>query len=299
VISTSRSLLAIGAAALFAPSLVRGEESIPAKIVRDPAPDTPGVESWLATSAYQEGENKIEVLTPTNLAPDKTYPVIYCLPVNAGTHGDWGHPLVEAARERLPDRFGAIFVCPAYHILPWYGDSVTNPLVRQSEYLRRVVIPFIEKTYPAAPGARYLVGFSKSGLGALSLFLRQPGEFAGVAVFENWFGVPNEEQWTKWGFAECYGTRANFDQYDPAPLLKRRATELAAGPARITVIGGGPGARIGVDSLVTLLSDQHIPHFEIRNPALSHRWDSGWLPLAVAALNPEAEPASLRKSSAR
>jgi hypothetical protein len=265
---------------------VRADEA--PRFVRDATPETPGVQSWSVTCSYQEGTNKLEILLPEPLDPQRRYPVVYCLPVNAGTKGNWGHPLTEALAHQLPNRYQAIFVCPSYHRLPWYGDNPARAELRQNRYLLEVVLPFIEKTYPAVarPEGRYLVGFSKSGLGALSLFLRNPEKFHKVAVFENWFGQPTEEQWNNWGFAECYGTRANFNDYDPQHLIDLRKDLLAVGPTRLCVLGGGPGLRLGVDSLMSLLTDRKIPHTEIWNRTMGHTWTSGWLPLAVAALEP-------------
>lgn len=255
------------------------------KIVRDAVPETPDVQSWTVTSVYQEGENKLEVLLPDHMDPQRRYPVLYCLPVNAGTKGNWGHPLTEARKYDLQNKYQMIFVCPAYHILPWFGDNPARPEVRQNQYVLDVVIPFIEQTYPALaePRGRYLTGFSKSALGAMSLFLRNPERFAKVAIFENFFGKPSAEQWEKWGFIDCYGTRANFDAYDTPVLLDKRAKELAAGKTRITVLCGGPTLRLGVDSLLMLLRDRKIPHVDIRDTTMSHDWTSGWLPLAVAS----------------
>ncbi len=258
-------------------------------VTDDAVPDTPGVISYTVTSAYQEGANKVEVLLPSRLDPAKRYPVVYCLPVNAGTKGDWGHPLTVAQEQGLADRHQTILVCPAYHRLPWYGDNPERLDMRQDQYLLDVVMPLIEQRHPAiaAREGRFLVGFSKSGLGALGLFLKNRDRFAAVAVFETWHGVPDDKQWNTWGFAECYGTRANFDRYDPMHLIPEQAKELAAEPCRIAVLNGGPGIRVGVEFLLDQLRDRKIPHTEIRNPFWGHTWTSGWLPFALTALNPQ------------
>lgn len=256
------------------------------KAVRDAQPSTPGTESWTVQSPYQKSPNKIEVLLPKTMALGKRYPVVYCLPVNAGTTGDWGHPLTEVQKDHLADRYQAIFVTPAYERLPWFGDNPARRDCQQNNYFLQVVLPLIEKNYPvlAEPAGRHLIGFSKSALGALSLFLRNPELFASIAVFENWWGVPNEEQWRKWGFAECYGTRANFDLYDPQNLIKEKAALLANGDTRITVLCGGPDARLGVEGLWSLLLAKKVPHRKIQDLSWGHTWTSGWLPHAVTGL---------------
>ena len=42
---------------------------------------------------------------------------------------------------------------PTFSDLPWYADHPTNPLIRQETYFLKVVLPFIEKTYPARSDA--------------------------------------------------------------------------------------------------------------------------------------------------
>lgn len=272
------TLLAVGAPALDGPAGVT--------VAEDPAPRIPGTLVWQVTSPYQEGTNAVEILLPDARPADRRYPVVYILPVNTGTQGQWGHPLEVAKAHDLANRHQVILVCPAFAVLPWFGDNPQRPEMRQSSYVTEVVMPLVEARLPAlaGPKGRHLIGFSKSGLGALGLFLRQPERFAAVAVFDNWWGVPNAAQWDAWGFAACYGTRENFDAWDPQRLIGQRKAELGAGPTRITVMGGGPGIRLGVEALEGMLSDGKIPHLMMCDRSWGHTWTSGWLPLAVAAV---------------
>jgi S-formylglutathione hydrolase FrmB len=262
----------------------------------DDRPGTAGTQSWTIASPYQQGANRLEFLLPDAALPDsappnhadpgRRFPVVYCLPVNDGIQGSWGHPLEVARRHDLANRFQAIFVCPAYAVTPWYGDNPARPEMRQSSYLTEVVVPVVEARLPALAEARgrYLVGFSKSGHGALGIFLRHPERFAKVAVFETWFGLPDAAQWEGWGFSACYGTRESYDAWNPQRLIDERKQELARGPTRIVVLNGGPGARLGVEQLLAQLRDRAIPHALIADRSWGHAWGSGWLPLAVAAL---------------
>lgn len=255
-------------------------------ITRDPQPVTKGTESWTVESPFLPGANKIEVLLPSPMDKGRAYPVIYVLPVNAGTKGDWGHPLEEALRDDLANRHQAIFVVPSFPVLPWFGDSATDPSMRQNRHVSEVVVPFIDKTYPtlAKPEGRALIGFSKSALGALQLFLLEPDKFGAAAVFENWYGVPDDLQWNKWGFAECYGTRANYDAMDPQKLLNANKDRLISEKRPLAVLIGGPGPRLGTELLLMQLRGTGIPHVEVRDTSWGHTWTSGWLPFAVTAV---------------
>ncbi len=277
-------VLAVISACAFAAD----EAALPAGVTLtvDPEPQTPGVLSWSVTSPYQQGSNRIEILLPAHAEAARRYPVVYCLPVNEGTGGKWGHPLTVAASHQLADRLGAILVCPAYAITPWFGDNPLRPEVRQSSYLTEVVVPLVEARLPALPEARsrYLLGFSKSGHGALAIFLRHPERFAKVALFETWFGQPDAKQWAEWGFVDCYGTRENYDAWNPQRLIDEQKGLLAKGRSRIIVLNGGPGARAGVEALLSQLRDRQVPFTLIADGGWSHAWGSGWLPLALTAL---------------
>jgi len=255
-------------------------------ITKDPVAVTSGSDSWTVESPFLPGKNKIEVLLPKTLAEGRRYPVVCVLPVNAGTKGDWGHPLEEAMRHDLADRHQAIFVVPSFPVLPWFGDSATDPRMRQNRHLSECVVPFIDATYPtlASPDRRALIGFSKSALGALQLFILEPQTFGAVAVFENWWGVPDATQWESWGFAVCYGTRENYDALDPQKLLPKNKDRLHESKCPIAVLIGGPGPRTGTELLLWQLRNDAIPHTEIRNTTWGHSWTSGWLPFAVEAV---------------
>lgn len=281
--------------AVLLPASLFASEHMPdgVKVTRDRVPETQGVQSWSITSPYQEGTNKVEVLLPSDFDPSQHYPVVYCLPVNAGTKGDWGHPLKEAKRNHLADMYQAIFVCPSFALLPWYGNNPENPRIRENDHILKAVIPFVESHYPVKKNHNYLIGFSKSAIGALSLFFRQEHPFAKVAVFENWYGNPSKKQWEKWGFKTCYGTRANLTLYNPQDVVAKYAKQFSGGPVRVTVLGGGPGRRIGVEKLMKQLRKAGIPHFEIWERGMGHRWTSGWLPLAVSSLFTNTESPSI------
>ena len=59
-------------------------------------------------------------------------------------------------------------------------------------------------------GNRLLLGFSTSGYGAFSLFLRHPGLFAKAAAWDAPLGMTTHN---RYGAAETYGTQENFNKY--------------------------------------------------------------------------------------
>jgi len=254
-------------------------------IQRDATPANPGIPSWTVTSDYQNGPNKLEILAPDPIDPARKYPVVVMLPVNTGTWGNWGSSIVEVKKLNLHNAFQAICVAPAFDTEPWGGDHPTNPKVRQQAYILDVVLPFVEKEFPIDPNQRHLIGFSKSGLGALSLFLRNPDRFAKVAVFDPFGRVDSQQIFNTWGITASYGNRENFDKFDPFLLIPAKKDQLKK-DRRITLIAGGPGTRRGVDNLRDLLADNGCSFTYSLISDAGHDWRTGWLPAAFTALLP-------------
>lgn len=255
---------------------------------KDQSPDSSYLQSWTVKSPYQDGENKIEVLLPDSIPKGKRYPVVYILPVNEGNKTTYGHPLSEVRKSNLHNKYQTIVVCPAFTLLPWYGNNPDKPNIHQNQYVMDVVLPLIDREYPTITDStgRYLIGFSKSALGAFSLFFNYPQTFNRVAIFDNYYGKPSEEQWVKWGFADCYGSRANFDTYDMPDLIKAIGSQFQNQPPRISIICGGPGLRIGVEELIMQLQNKSIPITTTKGD-FGHTWKTGWLPYAFVGLSPD------------
>lgn len=150
------------------------------------------------------------------------------------------------------------------------------------------MIPFVDREFPtvADPAGRFVVGFSKSGLGALSLFLRRPDLFGRVAAFDPAL-APTPANFLAWDVVHSYGTRANFDRCDPMTLLRSARSRLRGRVRRIVLLAGGPSPRLGADRYRARLAELHIPFVFIAGSNMAHTWSSGWLPLAIAALAPE------------
>jgi hypothetical protein len=251
-----------------------------------------GVASYSIESDYQNGPNRLDVLLPARMEAGKQYSVIYVLPVAAGPGEDrnkWGtgldairgENLLGKPKENLADKYGVICVFPVFDTTPWYGDNLTNPKIRHESYLMKVVLPFIERTYPAIaePRGRLLLGFSKSGWGAVSLLLRHPDVFGRAAAFD----APLMAQWPgAWGIAEHFGTKESFDPGYIPRLLETQAPNLK-GSSRIVLIGYD-NFRDHMERADALMTKLEIPHEYHDGPKRRHHWNSGWVPGAVEFL---------------
>jgi hypothetical protein len=254
--------------------------------IGEAAPDGAGFLVYPVRSPFEAGTTTIRVLLPDSLDPAKSYPVVYVLPVEAGDEHKYGDGLLEAKRDDLQNKYRAIFVAPTFSRLPWYADHPTDPEIRQESYFLKVVLPLVEKTYPARhdAGGRLLVGFSKSGWGAFSLLLRHPDQFAKAAA---WDAPLMMDAPGKFGSGQIFGTAQNFEHYRISHLLEQRA---ALGPGKRLILLGYGNFRndcLGADALMRSLK---IEHAFRDGPRRAHTWSSGWLPEAVQLLFAGAAP---------
>ena len=264
--------------ALLAAHTVRADEAV---TVSEAKKDDKGILVHEVRSPYQARATLIRVLPPDKPETGKTYPAVYVLPVEAGTEARYGDGLKEVRALDLPNKLGAVFVAPTFAHLPWYADHPTDPGVRQESYLLKVVVPFVDKTYPvrAEAGGRLLLGFSKSGWGAWSRLLRHPDVFGKAAA---WDAPLMLDKPGRYGSGDIFGTEANFGGYRVSKLLEDRADKLRK-DKRLILLGYG-NFRAEHEKAHALLDKLKVPHEYRDGPARKHDWHSGWVKEAVELL---------------
>lgn len=232
-------------------------------------------------SPYQAGTTQIRVLLPDKLEEGKRYSVVFVLPVEAGLQSRYGDGLMEVKKHGLHRKFQAIFAAPTFSHLPWYADHPRKAEIRQETYFLKVVVPFIEKTYPvqAEAGGRLLQGFSKSGWGAFSLLLRHPHLFGKAAA---WDAPLMMDRPGRYGSGDVFGTPENFEPYRITKLLKAQADTFQR-EKRLILLGYG-NFREQHEKVHALMTDLKIAHQYHDGPARKHDWHSGWVAETVGML---------------
>lgn len=243
------------------------------------------------TCPFQKGTTQIRVLLPEPMQRSRLYPVIYVLPVERLDESRFGDGLRHIKAVGLHKRHAAIFVMPTFSHLPWYADHPTKAEIRQETYLLKVVIPFIDKTYPIRDEARnrHLLGFSKSGWGAWSLLLRHPASFGRAAA---WDAPLMKEKPDQFGMGDIFGTQENFEAYQITRLLQKRP-----GPGdneRLILLGYG-NFRVHHQQMHELMTRLKVPHAYEDGPSRKHNWDSGWLADAVKLLLAERKEGDVKR----
>ncbi len=216
------------------------------------------------------------------------------LPVEPGTLTTYGDPVDTARALGLLDDLHVILVAPCFSITPWYADHPSNPLIRQESYFVDDLVPGVETLYPETeanlgPPRRLLLGFSKSGMGAMSLILRHSATFDAAAA---WDGPLNQTQLS--GLPEMttvFGTQANFDLYAIPNALPTHAAEFQAA-SRLWLGGYSSQAawRNDMTAAHNAMTARGMLHAWVDGPQRAHQWDSGWIADAIAFLD-HAAPA--------
>lgn len=242
--------------------------------------DENGFLSHVVESEFQNGPSEIKVLLPDRREKDRRYPVIYVLPVEAGTESRYGNGLLEVKKLGLHNKHSVIFVLPTFSDLPWYADHPTDRRVRQETYFLNVVVPFVEVQYPAISEARgrLLLGFSKSGWGAFSLLLRHPDTFGKAAAWD----APLNMDKPLYGMASIVAAPENFEKYRVARLLEQQA-ELLRKEKRLGLVGHANFQKHH-QAIHDLMDQLKVPHEYRDEKKPRHTWDAGWIDDAVKFL---------------
>jgi hypothetical protein len=245
-----------------------------------------GVLCHCVLSPFQSGETKIHVLLPSSPESQAPYKTIYLLPVARGDSRPWGDAMVEILKHEFHKTHPFVFVMPTFSHAPWYADHPGAPRIRQESHFLKVVVPFIESTYPVLPtqSGRLLLGFSKSGWGAYSLLLRNPQAFSKAVA---WDAPLGQQSPNKYGMREVFAAQDALDPYCIWDLLPKCAEFLSA-KQRLGLLGHGV-FRAHHQATHFRMMKLGILHEYQDGPRREHDWHSGWVPSAVEFLARDAD----------
>ncbi len=241
-------------------------------------------------SPFQAKATSLRILLPDELEKGKRYRVLYVLPVHEDglhTHGDG---LVELQKLNVHNEHQLICVAPAFTSKPWFADHDQNPEKLDESHLLKTVIPFVEKHYPVRTDreGRLLIGFSKSGWGAMTLLLRHPDVFDKAVGWDPGIRVdtgPFDEKFDRdMRVARDFGSYENFERYRISKLVKTKGKTLGNEVRLFYFNRDGNARALGGARIHNLLIENGVPHRYVMEPYREHRWDSGWIPEAIEFL---------------
>ena len=252
--------------------------------------DANGVKSYDMISADDGyGPQILRVLPPTNPAPGVAHNFLFVLPVEPGLGTSYGDGLATAEAANAQNQYNLTVIEPSFAIDPWYANNPNDPDLQYETFMTSELEPWV-KANLATTGTEqiWLLGFSKSGLGAQDLLLKHPNLFTLAASWDFPADMPNYAEFGTISTAE-YGTDANYQaNYRlTAAFLSAHKTPFT-GSDRIW-IGGYSKFETDVSDYGPLLTSEGIAHTTETPASMAHRWDSGWVPLALSALEQESQ----------
>jgi len=148
-------------------------------------------------------------------------------------------------------------------------------------------VPYVLKNYPVTEdrSGHLLLGFSKSGWGAVSLLVRHPDLFERAAAWDAPFMM---RELGKYGTTPIFGSEAVLDVYELPVVIKNQAM-----PERLAhrlIITGYGGFRKEHEQFHALLTERGIAHVYRDGPQRKHDWHSGWVAEAAELLFEKPTP---------
>ncbi len=262
-----------------------GDASIPHFQATYMSTDANGIQSYQVISSDDgPGPQVVRVLKPTDPAPGVPHNFLFVLPVEAGLSTTFGDGMQTLLGLDAQNKYNLTIIEPTFGIDPWYADNPADPNVQYETFMTQDLVPWVEHNLATSGSEQnWLIGFSKSGLGAQDLILKYPGIFTLAASWDFPADMSSYDQFGADSEAG-YGTDANF-QAD----YRLTASFVAAHEApfksenRIWI---GSYALYGndVSDYDALLTSDGIAHSTETPQNMAHNWDSGWVPIALAAL---------------
>ena len=247
--------------------------------------DANGVKWYQTVSAGNApGPQALRVLTPTHPAPGVPHNFLYVLPVQAMLGNKYKDGLAALSNLDAQNRYNLTIIAPSFVIDPWYADNPTNPDVQYEDFMTKELVPWVQQHLSVTGHEQnWLLGFSKSGLGAEDLILKHPSIFALAAAWDFPAGMSSYDQYGS-DPAASYGTRANFQaNYRLTPAFVHAHRGQFQTRTRIW-IGGNREFPAYMSNYASLLTKEGILYTRQASQSMSHSWTSGWVPIALAAL---------------
>jgi hypothetical protein len=244
-----------------------------------------GVIRYTLKSRCQSGSPSLRILLPDKFPQSDTRIAaescrfLFVLPVESGDGREFGDGLSAVKNLNLHNIHKMVVIAPTFGQIPWYGDHPTDADARQESHMVKAVAPAVDRLFPSSSPRRLLLGFSKSGWGAVSLLIRHPDLFDAAAA---WDAPLMVESPTRYGMEQVFATQKNFDGYFLPKQLREKAAVLQ-GSKRLALLGYG-NFRDQMRMAHDLLLQLGVPHDYADGPRRRHHWNSGWVPEAVESL---------------
>jgi predicted transcriptional regulator len=251
--------------------------------------DANGVDYYDVTSNDNgTGIQTLRVLAPTNPAAGVPHNFLYLLPVEAGLGTVFGDGIATLEALDAQNQYNLTIVEPSFATEPWYADNPNDASLHYDTFMTKDLVPWATQNLATSGHEQnWLIGFSKSGIGGQGLLLNHPDVFTLAASWDFPADMSTYGQFI--GSADQYGTDANFQaNYRLTPLFLE-AHKLPLTTSNRIWIGSYQTFQTDVSDYDALLNSEGIPHTTEAPMYMAHRWDSGWVQIALAALHQDSQ----------
>jgi hypothetical protein len=248
-----------------------------------------GIASYNMISANDGyGAQTLRVLQPTDPAAGVAHNFLIVMPVEPGLGNQYGDGLETMQSLNAQNQYNLTIVEPTFTIDPWYANDPNDPNLQYETFMTQELVPWIKANLATTGNEQiWLIGFSKSGLGAQDLILKYPNLFTLAASWDFPADISSYDQYSD--SAANYGTEANFaDNYE----LDQSFIDTYAAPFQTSNriwIGSYSLYQQDVSDYDARLTTAGILHTTETPTYGVHEWQSGWVPLALAALAQDSQ----------
>ena len=166
-----------------------------------------------------------------------------------------------------------VFIQPDYVRIPWYGNHVSNKEIWQLDYTIEVIKNAKTKYSNSDKNVRvFLVGFSKSGWGAMNILMSHSYLIDGVLI---WDAPLSARRIDKWGMQQIFGDQDYFNRN--YYLLRENGINTEELKNKKIVIGGYANFEDSSTEFLDLLDKNEIQYFHDSTLNYPHKWDKNWV----------------------
>ena len=224
-------------------------------------------------SLFQEDSTNIMTIQTKSSASDSVS-IIFILPVEEQKENQRFGSGIEEVRDLIDSNLigeNVVFVQPEFTRIPWYGDHPADTHICQEKYLiqiiNQVTFSFSNRKYKI-----FLLGFSKSGWGCLSVMCNFPQLIDGIFIWD----APLSTGFNKeWGMDQVFRDKDYFDNY--YRLTNRIGNSADMIRKKTIVIGGYDLFQKQTKTFLKFMDANQIQYH--CNPALKykHEWNKEWI----------------------
>jgi hypothetical protein len=226
----------------------------------------------------------VRVLAPDRPSTNHQHSFLFDLPVEPNDQPTYGNGLDELRRLDVQNKYNATIVQPIFPIDPWYADHPFDMTINFESFLAKYLPAWLDNTLSNSRAEKKrLIGFSKSGYGAIGLLFKHSSVFDAAAAFDFPADMAGYDDFGP-SSAQNYGTDANFQNRYRLTDAFIDTWKAPFTTAERVWISEGSSYQPEVANFSALLASHGVFHTLSIQTNDAHTWFGGWLSDAVSGL---------------